>query len=172
MPHVPSSEITGLVVRMRMALGLTQKELGERFGASMRTAARWEGGNSQPSLEQIQEMARAVHEKDAALAAALAAESGTTLEGLGLVTRARTEPLVPAGPPPRPFPPIALMVDSVVLAALDAVAAHAETPLRERAAIIDVLGASVGRAKGLGLTIDELDGALAGLVQRMAAAKK
>jgi len=157
MPHIPSSEIHGLIVRARMALGLTQKELAQMFGASLRTASRWESGRSHPDLEQLRELARAVHGKDAALAEAIVLETGTTLEALGLRIPANAAPL----PPARAFPPIALLADSVILAAVDAAATHADSPLQERPAILDVLRAAVARARALGLTIEELGDALA-----------
>jgi transcriptional regulator with XRE-family HTH domain len=65
MPFTPGPEVNPLFVRARMALGLTQKELGERLGASVRTANRWEGGQAHPDLRQIAELARAVFPKDA-----------------------------------------------------------------------------------------------------------
>lgn len=166
MPHVPSPDITPLVVRARIALGTTQKAMGERFGCSHRTAARWESGQSHPSNEQIHEMARAVHASDASLAAALAAEGGTTLEALGLVVRAPPPPppppppAPPPGPPPRAFPPIALMLDSVLLAAIDAAEAHTDS-LRERGVVLAVIRAAFARARALGLTLNEVDDAMA-----------
>lgn len=162
MPHMPSPEVTTLLARARIALGLTQKELGELLRASMRTANRWESGQTLPSVDQIATLAQAVHPRDATLAAALAAEAGTTLEALGLVPppRAPQPASAPPAPPPRPFPPVSLMLDSVLLAAMDAAAVHTESPLRERAAIVDVLRAAVTRSRGLGLTLEELEKAL------------
>jgi hypothetical protein len=106
---------------------------------------------------------------DASLAAQLAAEAGTTLEGLGLVTPPAplppaphpAPPPVPAvapGPPPRAFPPIALMVDSILLASIDAAATLGATGARE--AVPTILRAAFSRARGLGLTTDEIDEAL------------
>jgi transcriptional regulator with XRE-family HTH domain len=162
MPHVPSSEVHGLVVRARTALELTQKELAEMFDVSLRTASRWEGGISYPDAGQLGRLARAVHPKDAALAEGLAGEAGTTLEALGVVERRKSAPpaAVPLPPPPRTFPPIDLMVDSVILAAVDAAARHTESPLRERPALLDVLRAAISRARRLGLTLEEVDSAL------------
>jgi DNA-binding XRE family transcriptional regulator len=164
MPHIPSSEIRGLFARARLALGSTQKDMADLLGVSTRTASRWEGGDSYPSLTHITKVARAVHPKDARLAESLAAEAGTTLEALGLVARppppAPAPPPAPPVPPPRAFPPIALVIDSVLLAAFDAASKHDDSALREREVIVDILRAAVSRARGLGLTLDEIDGAL------------
>ncbi len=162
-------EITPLVSRTRILLGLTQKGLGERFGVSLRTAHRWELGKSYPSISQVHEIAAAVFPHDASLAAQLASEAGTTLEGLGLVTPpaplppappppSQPAPVVVPGPPPRAFPPIALMVDSIVHASNDAAATLGAPGARE--AVPPTLRAAVSRARGLGLTTDEIDEAL------------
>jgi transcriptional regulator with XRE-family HTH domain len=156
MPFTPGPEVNPLFVRARMALGLTQKELGERLGASVRTANRWEGGQAHPDLRQIAELARAVFPKDAALAEGLARECGTTLVDLGLTTA----PSAAAAPPARAFPPVGLVIDSVLLAAIDAAARHDEPSLSERAIIVGVLRAAFARARGLGLTLAEVDDAL------------
>jgi len=162
-------EITPLVSRTRILLGLTQKGLGERFGVSLRTAHRWELGRSYPSIAQVHQIAAAVFPHDASLAAQLASEAGTTLEGLGLVTPPAppppapppappSAPVVAPGPPPRAFPPIALMVDSILLASIDAAATLGATGARE--AVPTILRAAFSRARGLGLTTDEIDEAL------------
>jgi transcriptional regulator with XRE-family HTH domain len=160
MPHVPSPEITPLVCRARIVLDLTQRELGTRFGVSHRTASRWEAGRSHPGLEEIHAMARAVHARDPSLAAALASEGGTTLEALGLVAPpSGSAGGAPAAPPPRPFPPIALMIDSILLAAMDVAELH-ENAVLDREGVRRVLHAAFQRARGLGLTVDEVDQAL------------
>lgn len=160
MPHVVGPDVHGLIVRARMALGMTQKQLAEMLGASLRTASRWEGGGSYPDHQQVGQLARAVHPKDATIAEALAGEAGTTLEALGLVVRKSPSPPLSPAPPPRAFPPIDLMVDSVILAAADAVAGYADSPLQERSALLDVLRAAISRARRLGLTLEEVDAAL------------
>ncbi|HEV3189041.1 MAG TPA: helix-turn-helix transcriptional regulator [Polyangiaceae bacterium] len=160
MPHIVGPDVHGLVVRARMALDMTQKQLAEMLGVSLRTANRWEGGGSYPDLQQVGQLARAVHPKDAALAEALAGEAGTTLEALGLVARKSPSPPLPPAPPPRAFPPIDLMVDSVILAAADTVAGYADCPLQERSALLDVLRAAISRARRLGLTLEEVDAVL------------
>jgi len=137
------------------------------FRASMRTAHRWEGGEARPSIEQVQELARAVFPLDASLAEALAHEAGTTLGALGLVAtrQAASAPsALPVAPVPvagaRAFPPVALMIDSIVLAAVDAVDGNAAW-LDTRQSVREIISAGFGRARGLGLTIEEVDAALA-----------
>lgn len=161
MPHVPSPDVIALVIRARMALGMTQQELADRLAVSRRTMSRYEAGERVPGLPEIHKVARMVHARDGALAAALAAEGGTTLEVLGLVEpRAAAAPAAPPAPLARPFPPIALMVDSVLLAAVDA-AEEEPAAIRDRDAMRRVLRAAFARARGLGLTLEEVDEALA-----------
>ena len=84
--------------------------------------------------------------EDRALAAALA-QAGP-LGALGLAAA------IAATAPPRPFPRVALLVDSVVLAALDAaLGAGAPVP---RQAVQEVVRAAFARAQALGLTVDEV----------------
>jgi hypothetical protein len=52
------------------------------------------------------------------------------------------------------------MVDSVILAAVDAVAGYADSPLQERSALLDILRAAISRARRLGLTLEEVDAVL------------
>jgi transcriptional regulator with XRE-family HTH domain len=157
MPFQVGPEITPLVGRVRIALGMTQKQLGEMFQVSMRTAHRWEGGQAYPDVDQVQRLARAVFPTDKKLAADLAQEAGTTLQTMGLVP-APMAVLAGAPPPlaPRPFPPIGLMIDSILLAAVDAADGQTTAPLT-RQAVRDILRAGFSRARGLGLTIDEVD---------------
>ena len=105
MPFRVGPDVTPLVVRARIALGLTQKQLGEMFHASMRTAHRWEAGEAYPDVDQVQRLARAVFPADAQLAAELAHEAGTELQAMGLVVASKSEPSASPSPPSRPFPP-------------------------------------------------------------------
>ena len=161
MPFHVGPDITPLVGRARVALGLTQKQLGEMFRASMRTAHRWEGGEAYPDVDQVLKLARAVFPRDALLAAELAEQAGTTLQAMGLVTPPPAVSPAPAASaqPARPFPPVRLMIDSIVLAAVDA--AEGLTPsLATRQGVRDILRAGFSRAHGLGLTIEEVNRAL------------
>jgi transcriptional regulator with XRE-family HTH domain len=165
MPFHVGPEVTPLVVRSRIALGLTQKQLGAMFRASVRTAHRWEGGKAYPSVEQLLHLARTVLPVDAQLAGQLAVQAGTTLQAMGLV-EAPSPPVVVAPPPlapqppPRPFPPIGLMIDSILVAAGDAIEDSAAPPIA-RPVLRGVLRAAFSRARALGVTIDEVDDALA-----------
>lgn len=46
----------GYIVALREALGLTQKELGERIGVNKMTVSRWERGALRPSAESLTAM--------------------------------------------------------------------------------------------------------------------
>jgi hypothetical protein len=114
----------------------------------------------------VHALARAAFPRDAGLAEALAQEAGTTLVELGLVpSPAPPVPVVPAGPPPRPFPPVALMVDSILHAATQSAAAHAADPTSHQA-ILEITRAAFARARGLGLSVEEVHDALASAVKR------
>lgn len=156
--------VTPLVARYVSVLGLSQKELGEKFDLSLRTAHRWTRGESLPDLGQVMRMAREVFPRDSVLAAALAEEAGTTLEALGLTApappAALAAPVVvvaPQGPPPREFPPIELLVDSIVLAAMDV--APSDGSATWRTLVPTMLRAAFTRARGLGVSIVEVDDA-------------
>ena len=156
MPYLPGPEAVGLAYQAQRALGLTQLELAGLLGLSRRTVSRWGANRSRPSASELQKLARAVHPKDPALAARLAREGGETLESLGIV--APPAPVVAAPSPApvvavRPFPPARLVVESVVCAAAEAMQASP-------AAVRGVLRAAFARARGLGLTVEEMDEAL------------
>ena len=159
--HPDPSKTPHLAMRARNALDFTQAQMGDALGVARRTITRWEAGQSYPSVDDMFEMARAVFEKDPALAAELAAEGGGSLEGIGLakkVAAAPHAPPAPAGPPPRPFPPVDLMMDSVVHVAVQALAAAKEQePIAVARAVLTV---GFSRARALGITIDEADQAL------------
>jgi hypothetical protein len=111
-----------------------------------------------PSIDHLEELTRAVFPRDRALAEELAVECGKSFEELRLVERSappRTiEPPTPGppAPPPRAFPPVALMLDSIVHAAEEAMASDGD--------VRSVLRAAFARARGLGLTVEEVDDAL------------
>jgi len=171
MPFQVGPTITPLVGRARIALGLTQKQLGEMFRASMRTAHRWEGGQAFPDVGQVEKLARAVFPVDAQLAEDLAREAGTTLQDMGLVATSNGAPAVAPGlPAPRPFPPIPLMVDSILLAAVGA--AEGQGTAQPTQGVRDILRAGFARARGLGLTVEEVDDALAAAAAKATPAKR
>jgi transcriptional regulator with XRE-family HTH domain len=170
MPYIPSSECLPHVTRAQMLLGLSQEELASKLGVSRRSITRWHAGQSTPGVEQLAMLARMVHRTDASVAARLAEEAGTSLAALGLVTAAPAarapEPPPAAAPPPpapRPFPPTRLMVESIVCAA-------AETMKTVPSEVREVLRAAFSRARGLGLTIEEVDDALSPAVEAPASA--
>jgi DNA-binding XRE family transcriptional regulator len=140
-------DVTELMVRARIALGMTQGEFGDALGSSQRTASRWDAGESQPSVPQVCTLAAFVYPKDSSLARELAAAASETLESLGIVQ-------APAPSPPLPPLPTPLLVDAVVCAAAD-VLQTAPSTLR------GALHAAFGRARALRLTVDDVEKALA-----------
>ncbi len=174
MPYTPSFDSIGLVTLAQAALGLTQGGLAEMFSVSRRTIVRMVDKKVLPTTLQLNALARAVHPVNPVLAAQLAAEGNETLESLGIVQPAPPPPIVvpeppvvappppvfvapepppPPPPPPRPLPPPRLMVESIVCAA-------AETMQTTPSAVRDVLRTAFARARGLGMTIEEVDDAL------------
>jgi hypothetical protein len=156
MPFIPGPTFGSAFVRTQIKLGLNQEEMGKLIGVSRRTMSRWSGGIPGVTEQQVYTLARAVHPKDPAMAAELAGHIGQTLESLRIVSPPPAPaPAPPPPPPPRALPPIPLMVESVVCAAADAL----ET---KPAAVRDALSAAFGRAKKMGLSVDEVVAALAG----------
>jgi transcriptional regulator with XRE-family HTH domain len=146
---VPGRDARVLVTESMFALGLTQKRLGTLLMASRRTVSRWVSGRSTIGAPTLARLAVAVHPTNATLAARLAAESGQTLESLGLVAPL---PAAPA-PPRRAFPPVGLVADSVVCAAAEVMQAP-PTVVRE------ALRAAFARAQALDLSVEEMIEAL------------
>jgi DNA-binding XRE family transcriptional regulator len=145
----------GLLVLAGRSLGMNQFQFGELLGVSRRTMARWHAGQNGPSFRRWVDLVRHVHPVDSALAAQIAAELGETLVSLGV--EAPPPPVVPAAqvdlPPPRPMPSVGDLVDSIVCAAAEAIAA---TPQAVRPALL----AAFERAASVGLAVDDVRGAL------------
>ena len=164
MPFHVSSEAIPLFIQAARTLALTHQGMAEVCQTSMRTAQRWTAGRAHPSPAQVMLLAVAVLPKDLDLAEALAREAGTSLIAAGLVPPPAPAP-APQGPPPRPFPPVALMVDSILHAATQSAGAHAADPTSHQA-ILEITRAAFARARGLGLSVEEVHDALASAVKR------
>jgi len=121
---MPVPRIVPIVVRARMALGWTQRELGENLGGSHRTATRWESGAAHFDVGTAAKLAAHVYSRDPGIAAELAAAIGQTLVSLGV-----------EAPPPPPLPPAPVHV------AIPAPAARAARPTQE--VVRDLLDAIV-----------------------------
>ena len=173
MHRIPETHIVvKLLGRLRVALGMTQRELAQLLGVTRRTVGRWEAGASAPSTDQLRRLAHVAHPRDAALAEELASEGDATLEALGLRSPAPPSPSAspapalapaappaPSAPPARPFPPVALLVDSIVHVAARAL--NDEDPARDSvAAVTAVLRIAFTRASARGLTVGEVERAL------------
>jgi transcriptional regulator with XRE-family HTH domain len=152
--HNPGFDVRRLVIEAQLTLGITQLEMARMLGCSRRTVSRCAARRSAPGQSDLLALARAVHAKDPSLAAKLAHEGSQTLESLGLVKPA---PAMPAVTVPaahvRPFPPTRLVVESVVCAAAEVMQASPAT-------VRGALRAAFARARGLGLTVEEMDDAL------------
>jgi transcriptional regulator with XRE-family HTH domain len=136
---------SALLERARQALGVTQQGLGDVLHVSKRTVVRYQAGASVPSAFQLHPLARAVYARDPELASEIAEAAGTSLTRLGIAP--------PEPPPARPQPSVRDLVDSVVCAAAEAIAA---TPQAVRPALL----AAFDRAASVGLTVDEVRDAL------------
>jgi len=108
----------------QLALHMNQRELGEALGASHRTAVRWFAKKAIPWEGNLTKLAVLLYPHDRALAAEVADYVDETLVSLGL--EAPPPPPPPPLPPPAPAPPpppparAEDLVDSLVLAAVDA----------------------------------------------------
>jgi hypothetical protein len=157
-----SDNLVSLLWKARMALGVaSQGEFGKLLGSSVRSGQRWERGEAIPTDDQMAQLARLVHPKNAELAAAIAAETGTTLVQLGVVA----PPAVAAAPAPPPAPPPpdpVYLVDTVVCAAAEAVQMMPE-------AIRPALRAGFRRAALAGLSIETINRAFDGPLAKDAA---
>jgi transcriptional regulator with XRE-family HTH domain len=139
------SVVAPLIFRVRSALTMSQRELGETLGVAKKTVMRWELRRSMPYHGVVEQMARLVYTRDPALAQDLAAAMGGTLASLGIE-------VVPA---PK-VPTVEHLVDSVLCAAAEA-AAIAPKAMRaglaaafERMAALDLTAAQVSEALGRG----------------------
>ena len=143
MPLLLSSELSPLVTRARLVLGMTQEQLGDLLGVAKRTVIRWNAGST-PSQDQVIELAKAVHAQDPELASELAKAAGTRLDEIGLGA-------------PKVAAPTALVrelaIDSIVCAAAEA---SVGTPQAARAGLL----AALQRAAALGISSEELRAAL------------
>jgi hypothetical protein len=145
-----------LLVDTQFALKTSQAGLAKIARCSRRTVLRWQHGRGTPHRDAVVALLYAVHPVNPALAAELAAASGTTLGAAGIVEALPPVTLPPPPPAPPPPPPLlparpaaVHLVDSVVCAAADAVGMlpHAVRPILlaafERAAAVELSSAEV-----------------------------
>jgi DNA-binding XRE family transcriptional regulator len=140
----------GLLVRAQTALGMTQETLGALLGVSRKTMGRWQAGHGNPTIQQWAQIAARVHAVNPALAATIAAEMGEDLASLGIAASSPQQaPALPAGTHARQAVTTGDLVDSIVCAAAEAVAA---TPQYIRPALL----AAFDRAASVSLVVDEV----------------
>jgi transcriptional regulator with XRE-family HTH domain len=144
-PQLPLQHVLSLA---RARLGMSQREFGPALLLSHRTASRWDTGRAVPDAGTLRHLATLLVPVDLALAQEVAAHANETLEELGLVA--------PAPPPQAPRPPVTAhdLVDAVLCAGAEASDASPR-------ALRPVLHAAFRRARELGLTVDEVEAALA-----------
>jgi hypothetical protein len=164
-PPESSVPLPTTLLRVQKTLVVSQKQLGEILGCSARTIIRYYQKRGIFLPVGYEKLARACHPRDPVFAAELAAMNGKTLIDLGL-ERPAPPPEPPAPPPPapspvapppapaRPVPTHRQMVDSIVCVAAEA------TQLTPQA-IRPGLMAAFERAAQLGMTAEEVVGALA-----------
>jgi transcriptional regulator with XRE-family HTH domain len=136
------AEIAVLVTRAQLALGTSQRGLGELFGLSKRTIARWEHGHSTVGDENLGQLAVLVYPHDRALAAEIAKAAHKTFVELGL----EPAPVVV----PKQTATHAHLVDSIVCAAAEAVDS---TPKQVRPIVM----AAFARSEAVGLDVHEVN---------------
>ena len=137
-----------LLVLSQLALHMLQVDMAPFLGVSTRTMRRWTDGGVHLGPTALVKLTAAVHAKDPALAARIAAVHGETLEGLGVVL---PPPPSAARGPPRPRVPCEtsnaerLLADALVCAA----AGEWLTSLRARMRPRPRCGAGPGARAGL-----------------------
>jgi hypothetical protein len=162
MPHTIDRTILPVVAEAQRRLGLTQDTLAALAGVSRRTVSRWYANRALPAPHNVTPIIGALHPQQRDLAAKLADHLGQTLAALGFAPPEQPHkappppaPAPPSPPPPpgRAFPPPGLLIDSIVCAAAEALDT---TP----AAVRPIVRAAFARARGLGVSVDEVDDAL------------
>jgi DNA-binding XRE family transcriptional regulator len=163
MGFVAVRSVQELLIKARLKLGLTQREMADRMQSSLRTVTRWEAKRATPADFHYHRLAALLYPHDANLAHDAAFAGGTTPERLGLVpppapasppveppAAPPAAPVAPPAPAPPPLPP-RLLVDSVVCAVAEALEALDGAPVPLQRARVAVAAAFV-RAGELGLS--------------------
>jgi DNA-binding transcriptional regulator YiaG len=145
MSRKPQLSLGHMLSLARNRLRMSQREFGPALNASHRTASRWDTGRSTPGVPELRRLAALLLPVDRALAEEAAAHANETLEELGLVAAA-----APARSP--------VTARDLVEAVLCAGAEAADASPR---ALRPVLHAAFKRARELGLSVDEVETALA-----------
>jgi transcriptional regulator with XRE-family HTH domain len=151
----PTAPSTPILLRARLALGMSQAAMGEVLGATRKTIARWEHPLHTFSPSETKTLAEAVYPVDPELAAEIADHGGATLESLGVVAPATPSLQRPAPSPAAPpkVPSLAHLVDAVVMAA-------AEAQGRLSPDLRPILYAAFERADAMGLSAGAVASAL------------
>jgi transcriptional regulator with XRE-family HTH domain len=157
--------ILPILAEAQNRLGMSQRGLAELTGVSRRTILRWYSNRALPIAAHVTPVIEALYPQHRDVAVKLAHKLGHTLVTLGVApaeppgkAAPPSEPAPPAPPPPlapapRAFPPADLLIDSIICAAAEALST---TP----AAVRPVVQAAFARARGLGVSVQEVDDAL------------
>ena len=152
--------ISYLLTEARRVLGQNQRQLAEMIGSSLRTVQRWETQHGRPDRNEIQNVADAVRPHDVALADEIDTWAPRPKPPQPVAAPPPEPPAPPPPPPPLPIPD-AVLVDSVVCAAAEAMSL---VPQAIRPAVL----AAFTRARDARLTPD----AVVAVLARPAARKK
>jgi hypothetical protein len=145
-----------LLARAFMALGWSQRKMGEVFGVSRRSVIRWLGGGGANSEKGWKTVVGAIHAKDPSVATWFAGQLGETLVSLGIVVPPPLPP-PPKPPPPAPGPPVLTPKDVADLVVLAAAEAAGLTP----AVVRTVLVAAFEKVAAAKMGMEEVRAALA-----------
>ena len=140
MRNCPAKSMAGatnvLIIECRMALGLTQEEMGKLVGCTKRTVQRWEDRGALLVAPEVEALVRALHPVRPDLATQIAAIDGRTPDQIGLSTPAGRTSGAPKSDP----------IDAVVVAAAEAIGVTAE-------AVRPAVAAAFARAEDEGLDV-------------------
>jgi transcriptional regulator with XRE-family HTH domain len=89
------SELARAIRNARMAVGLTQVELGARLGLKGRAVYRWERDASAPTKRHRRELVKAIQEVNPQAATTLEAVIGSPRKNVGTSAKTATDTLTP-----------------------------------------------------------------------------
>jgi DNA-binding XRE family transcriptional regulator len=129
-----------LMIECRMALGLTQEQMGKLVGCTKRTIQRWEDRGALLVAREVEALVRALHPVRPDLATQIAAILGSTPDRIGLSTPADGTGTTPKSDP----------IDAVVIAAAEAIGVTPD-------AIRPAVAAAFARAEDEGLDVQTVN---------------
>jgi hypothetical protein len=149
-PKAISDNEQELLLLGQVALHLNNRELAELLLVSRKTITRWFKKGAGIGPAHMGKLALHVYANDPALAARIRAHAEQGAARIGVPPPPPLPVPPPPPPPPAPPAPTRVLLDSVVCAAHDAMAASS-------GALRPVLRAAFGRARELGLSVDDVE---------------